>query len=616
MSNWNVAAFGFSALVAIGACGTAVAQPVGTGFTYQGELRDGGVAVTGVYDFEFRLFDAAVGGTQVGQTLCVNDQQVAEGVFAVVLDFLNQYAGGNARYLEIGVRADAGDGCGAGGTFTVLSARQNLTATPFAVSANSATSAANASQLNGQSAAFYQNAANLTSGVLPSGRLSGTYSGTVVFSGAVSVTNPASVYAGSGSGLVGLNATNISLGTLSDARLSSNVARLNVAQVWSGANSFDSPSNSFTGDGRALVNLDASSITIGTLDGARIADNAIDTFKIAPNAIINSDLSDNSISTTKLVNGAVTSLKLATGAVSGGTGGVITDGSITAADLSGGIVTSFTIVDGTVGLLDLAPNAVVGGVGGVLQDESITSADLAANSVAASELVAGSVGPSEILGGAVGSVHLAAGAVDSPALATDLSSLAKVSGGQMQASATGVGVGGAAPTGTEFYVNGDARVESSMRSNSYLFLTPVVRTYTVSPWDFGPLASNSVLLGPERLQTSSGISGTTYRAPVHIPTGAIVTSMRVQAEDDDSRDITVSLIRRDLDGAGGGTMAQVITNTNVAGAQTFEDATIGGPVISNNAFYYYVMVDVQLPLIGSLNLRSVTIEYSMDFVGP
>jgi hypothetical protein len=186
----------------------------------------------------------------------------------------------------------------------------------------------------------------------------------------------------------------------------------------------------------------------------------------------------------------------------------------------------------------------------------------------------------------------------------------------MQASATGIGVGGAAPAGSEFYVNGDARVESSLRSNSYLYLTPVVRTYALSPWDFGPLASNSVLSTPERLQTSSGVGGTTYRAPVHIPTGAVVTAMRVRAEDDDSRDITVSLVRRDLDGSGGGTMAQVITNTNAPGPQSFDDTTIGGSVISNNAFYYYVVVDIQLPLIGSLNLRSVSIEYSMDFVGP
>ena len=40
------------------ACGTAAASP----FTYQGELRDGGVPANGVYDLQLSLFSAAAGG--------------------------------------------------------------------------------------------------------------------------------------------------------------------------------------------------------------------------------------------------------------------------------------------------------------------------------------------------------------------------------------------------------------------------------------------------------------------------------------------------------------------------------------------------------------------------
>lgn len=46
-----------------------------TEFTYQGKLTDGGTP-TSVYDFEFRLFDAATLGTQLGTT----QQRLGEAV--------------------------------------------------------------------------------------------------------------------------------------------------------------------------------------------------------------------------------------------------------------------------------------------------------------------------------------------------------------------------------------------------------------------------------------------------------------------------------------------------------------------------------------------------------
>ena len=38
-------------------------------FTYQGKLSDAGTAVTGQFDFTFRLFTATSGGSQVGTDL-------------------------------------------------------------------------------------------------------------------------------------------------------------------------------------------------------------------------------------------------------------------------------------------------------------------------------------------------------------------------------------------------------------------------------------------------------------------------------------------------------------------------------------------------------------------
>ena len=39
--------------------------PLSTAFTYQGRLLDAGNAPTAQYDFNFRLFDALVGGTEL-----------------------------------------------------------------------------------------------------------------------------------------------------------------------------------------------------------------------------------------------------------------------------------------------------------------------------------------------------------------------------------------------------------------------------------------------------------------------------------------------------------------------------------------------------------------------
>jgi hypothetical protein len=54
------------AVLGILATMSAYAADVGTSFTYQGQLTDNGNPAQGPHDFEFRLFDADVGGTQIG----------------------------------------------------------------------------------------------------------------------------------------------------------------------------------------------------------------------------------------------------------------------------------------------------------------------------------------------------------------------------------------------------------------------------------------------------------------------------------------------------------------------------------------------------------------------
>jgi hypothetical protein len=100
----------------------------GTAFTYQGRLNDNGGLANGSYDLRFAIYDAATNGVQQGNTLTNLATPVSNGVFTVVLNFGNQFNGAD-RWLEIGVRVNGA------GAFTLLSPRQSITATPYALPA-------------------------------------------------------------------------------------------------------------------------------------------------------------------------------------------------------------------------------------------------------------------------------------------------------------------------------------------------------------------------------------------------------------------------------------------------------------------------------------------------
>jgi trimeric autotransporter adhesin len=112
--------------------GLALAQepsgsPLFPAFTYQGRLNSEGVAYSGACDFQFSLWDALTGGIQIGLTQTVTNVGLVDGYFTVQLDFGPTFQG-EARWLGIYVRCPAGSG-----TYTQLTPRQALTATPYAL---------------------------------------------------------------------------------------------------------------------------------------------------------------------------------------------------------------------------------------------------------------------------------------------------------------------------------------------------------------------------------------------------------------------------------------------------------------------------------------------------
>ena len=106
------------------------AEPMSTGFTYQGRLLENGESGTGTYDLQCKLFDAKTNGTQVGETLVFEDGTSTDGYFTVEIDFGVEVFSGEARYLEMAFRpwdqTDPTD-------FVILADRVELTPTPYSL---------------------------------------------------------------------------------------------------------------------------------------------------------------------------------------------------------------------------------------------------------------------------------------------------------------------------------------------------------------------------------------------------------------------------------------------------------------------------------------------------
>ena len=139
----------------------------GTSFTYQGRFNTNNAPYTGPAEFQFTLWDAVSGGNAVAANNPASViVPVTDGLFTATLDFGSNPFNGQPRFLQIEART-------AIGPFTLLSPRQPLTPTPYALRAlnlttNGLTAGTYASAVtlnnanNNFSGAFIGNGANVT----------------------------------------------------------------------------------------------------------------------------------------------------------------------------------------------------------------------------------------------------------------------------------------------------------------------------------------------------------------------------------------------------------------------------------------------------------------------
>ncbi len=117
------------------AVATVTAQAQTTAFTYQGLLNHNSTTPTGLYDFQFSLFNVASGGASLAGPVA-STLGVTGGVFTATLDFGGTPFNGQNLWLQINVRTNAVGG------YTALAPRQSLTAAPYATFAGNSASVA------------------------------------------------------------------------------------------------------------------------------------------------------------------------------------------------------------------------------------------------------------------------------------------------------------------------------------------------------------------------------------------------------------------------------------------------------------------------------------------
>ncbi len=222
-----------------------------TEFTYQGKLNDGGVAASGSYDLEFRLFETDGGGTPLA-TLQRLGVSVSNGVFTVSLDFGATHFTGADRFLEMAVRP-AGSG-----EFTTLSPRQRMTSIPYALKT---ASAASADSLSGSCVGCVQDA-NIDS--VSGGKVTG----------AVNFATSSSI-AGNVTGTVQIANGGTGSATQNFVDLTTTQANIGGNKTFTGSIAVTGQNGVFSGNGSGLTNLDGSNIAENTINATALR---LDTF--------------------------------------------------------------------------------------------------------------------------------------------------------------------------------------------------------------------------------------------------------------------------------------------------------------------------------------------------
>lgn len=505
------------ALALASATGPAAPAPVGTDFTYQGELRVAGVPASTPHDFEFVLYDVATGGPAIS-TLARGDVAVNGGLFTVFLDYTDvPFAASQGYWLEVRVRDGASTG-----SYTTLLPRQAITPAPYAVNARSvAAGGVNQVAL----------AANAVTGAKI---LDGSIGPADLASGSVAASNLADNAVQSSSILdTSIAGVDIASGTIGTAHLANGAVtgeKIGASAVGTNQLGDGTVAGVDIGDGSvasadiADAGVEAADIAPGAVRSSHIADGSVqnqhlglasvNSATLANNAVDSSSILDGSVGGVDIASGTIGREHLANGAVAAGKIGADAVGTI---ELLDGSVASADIADAGIGAADIAPGAVGTAT---LQVGAVFTPQIADNAVTSAKVAANTVSGGHILDGAITGADIAASTIDASRLSFTPGDITAVTA---QAGLTGGGTAGGVALGIDFAavqarVTGSCLVGQYFRgiaANGSVICEPVPGVPAVTLIDDAPATDlgqyTSIAIGQEGLPVVAYFDNTAGR---------------------------------------------------------------------------------------------------------
>lgn len=236
------------------------------------------------------------------------------------------------------------------------------------------------------------------------------------------------------------------------------------------------------------------------------------------------------------------------------------------ASVTSGWVTSADIKDGTIMTRDVKRDAITSSR---IKDYSITKEDIHSGSINKYKLITGAVTSAKIADGAVGTADIADGSITN----TDIADGANIS---------------------------DEKISYSTKPKAFSIVGAAFRPEdSPDPFD--------IVNGNGSIYATGGLAYAYFFAPVHLPDGASVTLLRLNATDDfASYDARARLYRRDLSNSVT-MMAETTTSGSSLSWQNPTDNSITVPTIDNFNYQYFVRVRVW----ADMHIGGATVTYTV-----
>jgi hypothetical protein len=380
-----------------------------------------------------------------------------------------------------------------------------------------------------------------------------------------------------------LNATNLASGTVADARLSTNIPKLNLANVFAGG--ITAPS--FVGSGVGLSSLNASALSSGTVADVRLSTN------VALQSAANVFTAINAFNSPIAANG-----------------GMLLRGQLAVTDVGAGIRLD-NPNNASAGLrmdwnTDVARIRVTGtGVGATngLDIQSSTGATLL-RAVEAGRVGIGTATPTNRLHVSNGPSGATASAASEIVMEDNSSSYLQIL--TPDASERGVAFGSPSSgfEGGVYYSNATGMSLRTGGNGTRMTISPtgdVVFTGQLSI----PSTQRFVMLSGYSFTTLSGVSrfgeqvisnnssGGLATAPVQLPHGAHVDSVTVYGSDLSANNFTVTLVNRQVDPFGPYTTMATVTSSGSAGTiNRWATSSITDADVDTSVKLYYVQIEI------------------------